>query len=257
MLLGSIGMPALHELWLRVRHRSQDPISGVSRVTLVGSLLLLALGAALLFAFESTTHWQLRYPRVDTPGRLHVAADDAATTQTAAPGPRRLAQLDVASRAGVCLFESAAARTAGLRLVRVDESSITPASRWLLIVLMLIGGGIGGTAGGIRVLAAWACARSIFRPTSQVGSGGFLRVAAAMLLLVTATQFVLAYRDVGSFEASLFESVSASCNVGLSTGLTRQIYVESKIALIIAMVIGRAIPLGMIDLRTMSEGKAL
>lgn len=254
MVLGSIGLPALHDLWLRLRRRETGRLSAVTRVTLVGTFVLLLGGAGLLLATESTRYYQLRYPRETTPGRLQVAADmlTSQETQTAderdgGRSPRRLWDLPTQRRALACLVESAAARTGGFQIVRLDEPSLTPAGRWLLMLLMLVGGGIGGTAGGVRIFMAWLCVRSLFkRGETGEAAASALRAFAGVLILIAGVSAVLLYRDVGSFEASLFESVSACCNVGLSTGLTRQLFVEGKVALVAAMLVGRSIPLGLL-----------
>ncbi len=262
MILGGIGAPTLYELASRVWGRlgarraaagSTGPspapaLSGHARVTLWGTLVLVAAGGLALWGIESSRRLQLRYPREDTPGRLQVQTAAAGTQEAGVRrGVQRMAELPAGRRFAAAVVVSASARSGGVSPVRMDEASLTPAGRWVLMLLMLVGGGIGGTAGGVRILSAVLCVRGVVRPGRDAGASATVwAMAGGMLLLIGASTLVLLYRDVGSFEASLFESVSAACNVGLSTGLTRQLYVEAKLALILTMLIGRAIPLGLL-----------
>lgn len=261
MILGSIGGPTLFEVWggvkgrLLVRWRRQReangppsaPLSGHARWTLWSTLVLVTGGALLVWGIESTRHLQLRYPREDTPGRLQVESAPTGSAEGGRIGVERMRELSAGPRLAAAIFTSASARTTGLTVVRLDEASLSPASRWVLMLLMLVGGGIGGTAGGVRILTAVLCLRAVLRPgRDETVSAAVWSVVGGMLLLIAGSTFVLLYRDVGSPEASLFESVSAACNVGFSTGLTRQLYVEAKLALIVTMLLGRAIPLGLL-----------
>jgi trk system potassium uptake protein TrkH len=246
MILGSIGAPTLLELWNRRRH-DHPSLSGHAKWTLAGTLVLLVGGMLLTWGIESTRWLQLRYPRQDTPGRLQVENHSVQSQVDPPRGVERLTTMQPARRLASSLFLSAAARTTGLSTVRMDEASLAPATRWVLMLLMLVGGGIGGTAGGVRILAAVLCVRAVVRPgRDEAVSAAVWSVMGAMLLLIAGSTLVLLYRDVGSPEASLFEAVSAACNVGFTTGLTRQLYVEPKLALILTMLMGRAIPLGLL-----------
>ncbi|GMU23659.1 MAG: hypothetical protein AMXMBFR13_37370 [Phycisphaerae bacterium] len=328
MVLGGVGGPVLYELIRRPGRR----LSWTSRITLLATGGLIIGGAALLLAVESTTRWQLRYPREDTPGRLFVddeaGVEDGAIIFSAATSDRapaeRMRTMPPGKRAAAALFHSTAARSAGFRVARMDEASISPAGRMLLMLLALTGGAIGGTAGGLRlVVVAVLIATLLGRrranhhvleslstpdstpptpstpdspPTSPLspnappptpfnadaslpappgeasastspeepsadgdstltqrhppGHRECLHAAAAaftgMIALVAATTLILVYRETGTLEACTFEAVSACCNVGFSTGLTRSLSVEGRVAIILAMLLGRILPLALL-----------
>lgn len=83
-------------------------------------------------------------------------------------------------------------------------------------------------------------------------------VAASMLTITVLATLVLVYRQSASFEACVFEAVSATCNVGLSTGLAGHLPLEDytpgplvlrfagRIALILAMLCGWVLPLAVL-----------
>ncbi len=272
MVLGSIGMPVVLEVLrrlIRLRGLGLGSLSAHARYSLLGTVLLVIGVGALLVGIESTPNYQLRNPRDDTPGRLMLPdsasrpAGSAPTTFASIPAvqerirSQRLATMTPAERCKNAAFISVAARTTGLRTIRMDEPSLSPASRFLLMSAMFIGGDIGGTAGGLRltvVLLLLAAFRfSYMSPSSSQNSGataGRQQVlaiaagaAAAMILLVGLTSLILVYREAGSPVACLFEATSASCNVGFSTGLTAQLSTQGRFAILLAMLLGRVIPL--------------
>ncbi|HSW46064.1 MAG TPA: potassium transporter TrkG [Phycisphaerae bacterium] len=267
MIMGSIGGPVLVELLRRLVRRgglglrSLSPHSGF---TLLGTAVMLAGVAVLLVAIESTPNLQLRNPRNDTPGRLllpNAASQPAGFPTTTAQAQervrsQRLATMEWPERWKAAVFLSAASRTTGMRTVRMDESSLSPAGRFVLMAAMLVGGDVGGTAGGLRLTVVLLLLAAIrFRWTSDSSAGNIspgarhqaLAVAAGlvacMALLIGATTLVLAYRETGSPIACMFEAISACCNVGFSTGLTDQLSVQGRVAVILAMLLGRVVPL--------------
>jgi trk system potassium uptake protein len=160
-------------------------------------------------------------------------------------------------------FASVTARTAGFNVV--DYSQLTIPTLLLTIVLMLIGGCPGSTAGGIKATTLGvmlALLRSRFRseedvslfhrtiPASTVARATALTVFA--ILMIIAAAFALIYSEIGTMQYSdstgiglglLFETVSAFCTVGLSTGLTAGLSVPGKIIVMILMYVGRIGPL--------------
>jgi len=261
-----MGWPVLLELIRRLIRRrglGLGSLSYHSELTLAGSVMLIVVVAGLLIGIESTPSWQLRNPREDTPGRLMLPN---ATTQTATMPlatarvqerirMQRLATMDWPSRVKAAALLSASARTTGIRTVRIDEASISPASRFVLMGAMLVGGGVGGTAGGLRLgifllligslRFAWVSSGAPRDTTANrqpviIIAGGLIT---ALVLLVGLTGFALAYRETGSPLACAFEATSACCNVGLSPGLTSQLSTQGRVVVMLAMLLGRVIPL--------------
>jgi len=287
MFLGSLGGPVLFELLKRMIRRRDIGLESVSRdswLTLGGSVGVLLLGAAALFGIESTREFQQRYPREKTPGRLMLNSATTASTQpadasavastqpdgrtaiefSAATAPRaqaeRLSGMNTRDRVRAVLFQAEAARTGGARSARIDEPSLSPASHLVLMGLMLVGGGVGGTAGGMRITVVLLLVGAVFAAgrtrrhrlaTPQAldayrALGMAAGVAAGMLLLIGLVAVVLLYHETGSPMACLFEAVSACCNVGLSLGLTSDLSLTGRIVVILAMLVGRLLPLAIL-----------
>jgi Trk-type K+ transport system membrane component len=124
---------------------------------------------------------------------------------------------------------------------------------WLLEdVLMFIGGGSGGTAGGIRVttlavllLAIWAEARGrrdMEAYGKRIGTE-VLRLAVSVTLVslfivISGTMVFMGVTDI-PLDRSLYEVVSAFATCGLSTGITPELNTAGKVTLIVLMYVGR------------------
>ena len=155
-------------------------------------------------------------------------------------------------------FASTTARTAGFN--SIDYSTLGNAAGFLTILLMVVGGSPGSTAGGLKtttiaVLVAWAWSRS--RSRKFIGMHGRAipestlenTVSITMLYLVVATAsfFVLSVvqgngggaAEHDSFLPIAFECVSAFSTVGLSMGTTGELAAPGKIVVIALMFIGR------------------
>lgn len=174
-----------------------------------------------------------------------------------------LAGLPLQEQILTSFFASVTARTAGFNVV--DYSHLTIPTLLLTMLLMLIGGCPGSTAGGIKATTLGvmlALLRSRFRaeedvslfnrtiPASTVARATALTVFAVLMVIIAA--FALIYCEIGATQYSdstgvglglLFETVSAFCTVGLSTGLTAVLSIPGKIIVMLLMFVGRLGPL--------------
>jgi Trk-type K+ transport system membrane component len=151
------------------------------------------------------------------------------------------------------LFLSASPRTAGFNVV--DYGDMTDAGLMVTIVLMFMGGGSAGTAGGIKVTTvAVLVAAVVAEARGDADTTVFdrridtttLRQALAVTalttaLVVTATLLFLELTDERLADA-LFEVVSATATVGLTTGVTFRIDEGPQWILIACMFLGRIGP---------------
>ncbi|MHC4495624.1 MAG: TrkH family potassium uptake protein, partial [Planctomycetota bacterium] len=155
------------------------------------------------------------------------------------------------------LFQSITARTAGFNTV--DVSAMSPSSRFVLILLMFIGGSPGSTAGGIKtvtlavvVMTAVAALRKrqeveMFQRSVRIVIVG--RAVTVTLLFVAvlfcATLVLSISENSNDFTMSdiIFEAASALGTVGLTTGITHFLTTTGKLIIIAAMLIGRLGPL--------------
>jgi Trk-type K+ transport system membrane component len=145
-------------------------------------------------------------------------------------------------------------RTAGFNIV--DVGQMRSESLALTDVLMFIGGGSAGTAGGVKVTTIGIIVYIIIaelrsRPDVEVGNKriptevqrqALVVIALSLALVALGTIVLLALTDWG-FDQVLFESVSAFGTVGLSTGITSSLPDAAKLALVLLMFAGRIGPL--------------
>ena len=148
------------------------------------------------------------------------------------------------------LFQSVTLRTAGF--AAVDQGKLTEGGKAVSMIIMLIGGSSGSTAGGLKtvtfvvlVLFIWArlrgrstvCAFRRTIPASQVLDA--MTIAMAMLILAMfGAVFICATSPVG-FTNALFEAISALATVGLTADTTLRLSVPAQWLIILYMYFGR------------------
>ena len=217
IVVGGLGFPVLHELLVLRRRVSTMTIH--STLTLWGTAALIVGGTLAL---------------------LWVESGNVAT----------LAPMDWSSRLLAAAFTSVSARTAGFNAI--DIGSLTVESLNLHYLLMFIGGGSAGTAGGVKVttffillLVVWNEVRGHedveFR--NRRISTAAQRQALSILVLsagtiVIATLAILPLTRL-PYDKVLFEVISAFATVGLSTGITAELPVGGQAVLVVLMFTGR------------------
>ena len=150
----------------------------------------------------------------------------------------------------VSFFQSVTTRTAGFNTVAL--SAMSGASKGLMILLMLIGGAPGSTAGGMKtttlgVLLANAVATFRQRDNAQFFKRRIdcntVKTASTILtmyltLFFGGGIFISVYEHLPLSDC-LYETSSAVGTVGLTLGITPQLHIPSQIVLIILMYLGR------------------
>ena len=147
-------------------------------------------------------------------------------------------------------FHSVSARTAGFSTYSIGE--LTNAGLFTLILLMFIGASPGSTGGGIKTTTFFALMQQVRAVFTKKKPGGFHRtlpgeaidkagvIALLSVVVVCVGTFLLCVLEPElDFVRLLFEEVSAFGTVGLSTGITPDLSVASKLVLIFTMYIGR------------------
>lgn len=148
------------------------------------------------------------------------------------------------------LFQAVTPRTAGFNTT--DYNAMTGASRAVTIILMLIGGSPGSTAGGMKtttiaVLLANAISIFLRKEDPQLFhrriDGQAVRDASTIMLLYvslfTGGAIAISLLEGLPMDACLFETASAVGTVGLTLGITPTLGVASQFILIILMFLGR------------------
>lgn len=217
IIIGGLGFPVF--LDLRDRLTRRRPLSLHSKITLAGSASLLLLGTILILAFEWNNEQTLE--SVSIPQKLLSS-----------------------------LFMSVSARTAGFNTL--DIGMLEHETWSIHYLLMFVGGGSAGTAGGVKVgtffillLLVWAEIQGR-RDTEVFGrrvSNSVQREAITVLVLgsacVTLGTFILLATTTVPTDQVIFEVISAFATVGLSTGITADLPPIAQLTLTLLMVVGR------------------
>lgn len=236
VILGGIGFPVLLEM-LRHRHRARTTgrrnWTLHTKLTLITTVVLLVAGMVLTCLLEWTNS-------------------------------RTLGPHDTADKLLNAFFHSAMSRTAGFN--SLDMGALHSATLMTTCVLMFIGGGSAGTAGGIKVttfavLAAAMLAEVRGEPHSVVLGRRLaphvLRQALTVALLgvglVMAATLALLSVSRASLDAALFEVVAAFSTAGLSTGLTPDLPALGQLILIGLMFVGRIGPITLVSALALRE----
>ena len=221
IILGGLGFPVL----LQLRREFRRPLHWSMNTNLV-----LSMTAVLLVG-----------------GTLWIAANEW-------NNPDTIGTMALGDRVLVAFFHSVQARTAGFN--SVDVGLMQPET-WLGIdILMFIGGGPAGTAGGIKVttfavllfiiitelrgdgavnIFGKRLSRAVHRQAITIALLGASAVAISTVALMTMTHLDL--------DVLLFEATSAFGTVGLSTGVTGDLPPGAQVLLMVLMFLGRLGPL--------------
>ena len=148
-------------------------------------------------------------------------------------------------------FQSVTVRTAGFDAL--GQGSMTDSGKAFSMILMLIGGSSGSTAGGIKtvtimvlLLFVWSRIRHkgsvcVFKhtiPRTQVLDA--VTVVSIMVgLAIFGGLFICTTSQGINFTNGIYESVSALGTVGLTTGITTQLSIPAQILMILYMYFGR------------------
>ncbi|MEV4477680.1 potassium transporter TrkG [Nonomuraea sp. NPDC049504] len=221
VIVGGLGFPVVFELARSWRHPSRWSI--LARVSVAVTLVLLTLGTLVFLA----TEWR---------------------------NPATLGRLDESGKLLAAFFAAVMPRTAGFN--SLDIAQMYPTSLLATDVLMFIGGGSAGTAGGIKVTTfgllafiIWAEMRG--EPRVNIGHRRLansaqrqaVSIAVISIGLVVICTYALLALTPHSLDAALFEVVSAFGTVGLSTGITASVGTTGQVLLVLLMFVGRIGPL--------------
>lgn len=217
VIAGGLGFPVLIQLFKRDVKIQNWTIH--LRLTIYGTLLLLTAGTLLFAAFE----WNR---------------------------PETLGPLSFTGKLLGSLAGGVFPRTAGFN--SIDYGAASPETLMVTNVLMFIGGGSAGTAGGIKIttflvlgFAIWNEVRGREHVTiahRSISSSAQRQALTVALLgvgaVIIGTILLLIFTD-HSLEKVLFESISAFGTVGLSTGITFDLPPGAQVVLMILMFTGR------------------
>lgn len=157
---------------------------------------------------------------------------------------------NIPQQIGDSLFQSISARTAGFNTV--DLSAITHSTMLVMIILMIVGGSPGSTAGGMKtttfavLVSSVVCTFKQKKNTEMFGrrlEDSVTRVAMCVFVmyitLALGVAVVISSVDDVPLMNALFESASAIATVGLTTGITPDLGLVSSVLLTLLMLFGR------------------
>ena len=228
VIVGGLGFPVLIELherlmrWFYDRGGRQRKLSLHSRITLITTAILLTVGSVFIGLLE----WN---------------------------NEKTLGELNIFERIFNAVFASAMTRSGGLNSVDTGEME---AATWLgMNFMMFIGGGSGSTAGGIKVTTIailffiiWTeirgetavnvsdrrLPRSIQRQALTLISLSTFTILLSTIVIVSGTGM--------QTDRVLFDVVSATATVGLSTGAVQEFPTWAQLWMTVLMFVGRLGP---------------
>jgi Trk-type K+ transport system membrane component len=204
--------------------------------------------------FRRPLHWSMNTNLVLAVTAVLLVAGTVYITAVEWSNPETLGGLDPWSRVLAGFFQSVQTRTAGFNSVDVGDMHD---ETWLgMDVLMFIGGGPAGTAGGIKVTTFAVLffilvtelrgegAVNIFgkRLSRAVHRQAITVVLLAVAAVIAGTALIM-FLSGENLDKSLFETVSAFATVGMSTGITASLPESAQVVLVILMFLGRIGPL--------------
>ncbi|HMM69229.1 MAG TPA: TrkH family potassium uptake protein [Gudongella oleilytica] len=222
VVVGGLGFSVIIDI---LRHRSWKRLSLHTRLVIIISFLLLAIGTLLILVLE----WN---------------------------NPGTLKDMTLGDKVRAALFAAVVPRTAGFN--SIDVGAMMQATAFFTIILMFIGGSPGSTAGGIKtatfgvvIMATIAIIKGerdieIYKkriPQETVFKS--LAIVTVGMGMIIGVSFLLTLTESWGFLDTMFEATSAFATVGLSRGLTPNLSNAGKLIIIGTMYAGRVGPLTM------------
>ncbi|MDD6484416.1 MAG: potassium transporter TrkG [Clostridiales bacterium] len=216
LIIGGIGFIVWEEIG---RAKSFKRLDLYAKIVLVSTALLLVGGTALFFLFEYSN-------------------------------PKTIGGFGTGEKLLAAFFQSATTRTAGFDAI--GQAGLTEQSKILTVILMMIGGASGSTAGGVKVgtfaVAALSCAGFLRRRNGLVickrcikkeNTAFAYTLIMIWLFLITLSSTVVSMAEDAPLLDCVFEMASAYDTVGLTSGITAGAGALTKWISIFLMYFGR------------------
>lgn len=196
-----------------------------SKIAITATLILIFVGAALIFAFE-----------------YH--------------NPQTINGYTLTQKIQASVFQSVTTRTAGF--ATLPQEKLTNASSIVCILLMFIGGSPVGTAGGIKTVTFIILIASAFssirnkedtelfgrRLTKQAVSKAVAVACMSFIIMFVSTVLLSVVTNAPALDI-VYETVSATATVGLTRNLTASLDGIGKLIIILTMYLGRVGPISL------------
>ena len=196
-----------------------------SKIAIAATLVLIFVGAGLIFAFEYDN-------------------------------PLTMRDCTLWEKLEMSFFQSVTTRTAGF--ATIPQENLTNASSVICLLLMFIGGSPVGTAGGVKtvtfvIILATAFASILGKDDTELFGRRITKETVTKAVAVTSMSFIImflstvllsAVTDAGSLDV-MYETVSATATVGLTRNLTPSLNLYGKMIIILTMYLGRVGPISL------------
>ncbi len=246
---GGFDLMGQREAYASFSFYAKDPL-----VVLVLVALILIGGIGFL-VWEDVLEHRLRWKRYCVQTKVVLSATAVLTVVSTAlflisEHGHLFSDMTVGEQLLAALFAAVTPRTAGFNTI--DTAAMTDGSKVLTMCLMFVGGSSGSTAGGIKittlvvilshigaylfhnedcVLFHRRLSLDVMKRASVVVCINFSLAMVAVLVLLIGQELPLG--DV------LFEAFSAISTVGMSTGVTRDLNLLSRLVIMLLMFLGR------------------
>jgi trk system potassium uptake protein TrkH len=235
IICGGLGFVVWHDVW---NYRKTKKLVLQSQLVLTTTAVLIVLGT-LMFLFSE---WD---------------------------NPATLKNMTLIEKIGNSFFQSVTSRTAGFNTIDIEH--MNPMTRLGTIMLMFIGVAPGSTGGGIKITTFMIVVMTIVsviknkpdtiimgRKIEKDAVYKSLAIIVLAGLVVFVTSLIILYTNpkytISGLNAS-FEVVSGLSTTGLSVGVTAKTGIISRLALSLAMFIGRVGPVSLAISLTIKKEK--
>ena len=250
-VFGGIGYPVIYDIfkWVRAKYRGEQfRWSLFTKLSCTVYVAITLIGLASIFAVELSAHSYKSFNAVSN------------SIGTGTPFWENTQYGDKPHKAMALIFNTMSTRNAGFATVQMAD--LSSATLLIYAILMFIGSAPSSTAGGIRtttmgiiIVALWSKLRGKKQVTMfnrsikpETVSRSFIVFSSALLItLLVMVVGVTSFSEYGGnvkevehpFNHIIFEVASAFGTTGLSTGITPNLSIATKIGLIWLMFIGQ------------------
>jgi Trk-type K+ transport system membrane component len=224
------------------------PWKALAQWETAAALILLVIGAVVLWYCE--TPW--------SPEAVIRVPDSWHPPRPVIPESNSIALRDnmmLSRRWALSVFVSATLRSAGLQSVAITQGTLSWPSYGLVLAWMILGGSAAGVGGGLRTTcftlallclltrqakwSAWPRAT-----TARRAALGYSLVFIPLWLLMNAAFIELTGAvSAGTAYERVLDCTAALNNVGLSTGWSLHLTGPGRLVMMLAMIVGRSVPL--------------
>ncbi len=239
---------------------------------IAGAVVVGGLGFPVLFELRrepwSWRRWSLHTKITVAATAILLLAGTAFVTASEWSNPATLGAQDPADRLLAGFFHGAMPRTAGFN--SLDVGQMHDGTLLGTMILMFIGGGSAGTAGGIKVTTFVILFFVIYaevRGEEHVNAFDrrigprvqrqALTVALLSIAVVVLTTLLVLELSGLPLQDVAFEAVSAFGLVGLSTGITASLPAAAQVLLVLVMFLGRVGPIALASAIALRERRRM